>query len=134
MYSYVPSCQQHLIIRQYSLAVATRISPNYQVLLDDGNRIIFPQGNFKFQGQEKLSIVSNTEDKFILILFCITLGILFSQRGKRGKEREQKKYKVSLRMNCFLLCFVTTIYQRNQCFNYVFMSERSKIISCDGHF
>ncbi len=30
-----------------SLAVATRISHNYQVLLDDGNRIIIPQGNFK---------------------------------------------------------------------------------------
>ncbi len=30
-----------------SLAVATRISYNYQVLLDDGNRIIFSQGNFK---------------------------------------------------------------------------------------
>ena len=32
----------------HSLAVATRISNNYQVLLDDGNRIIIPQGNFKF--------------------------------------------------------------------------------------
>ncbi len=31
-----------------SLAVATRISHNYQVLLDDGNRIMIPQGNFKF--------------------------------------------------------------------------------------
>ena len=31
-----------------SLAVATRISHYYQVLLDDGNRIIIPQGNFKF--------------------------------------------------------------------------------------
>ncbi len=31
-----------------SLAVATRISLKYQVLLDDGNRIIIPQGNFKF--------------------------------------------------------------------------------------
>ncbi len=31
-----------------SLAVATRISHNYQVLLDDGNRIIIPHGNFKF--------------------------------------------------------------------------------------
>ncbi len=31
-----------------SLAVATRISHNYQVLLDDGNRIVIPQGNFKF--------------------------------------------------------------------------------------
>ncbi len=31
----------------YSLAVATRISHKYQVLLDDGNRIIIPQGNFK---------------------------------------------------------------------------------------
>ncbi len=33
------------------LAMATRISHNYQVsevLLDDGNRIIIPQGNFKF--------------------------------------------------------------------------------------
>ncbi len=30
-----------------SLAVATRISHKYQVLLDDGNRIIIPQGNFK---------------------------------------------------------------------------------------
>ncbi len=29
-----------------SLAVATRMSHNYQVLLDDGNRIIIPQGNF----------------------------------------------------------------------------------------
>ncbi len=29
-----------------SLAVATRISHNFQVLLDDGNRIIIPQGNF----------------------------------------------------------------------------------------
>ncbi len=91
--SYVPSCQQHLIIMRYScrhcqridfvefiqayhgqsrvertstldwpwpvssckfykvdsLAVATRISHNYQVLLDDGNRIIIPQGNFKFK-------------------------------------------------------------------------------------
>ncbi len=31
----------------YSLAVSTRISHNYQVLLDNGNRIIIPQGNFK---------------------------------------------------------------------------------------
>ncbi len=31
-----------------SLKVATRMSHNYQVLLDDGNRIIIPQGNFKF--------------------------------------------------------------------------------------
>ncbi len=33
-----------------SLAMATRISHNYQVLLDNGNtcRIIIPQGNFKF--------------------------------------------------------------------------------------
>ncbi len=33
-----------------SLTVATRILHNYQVLLDDGNRIILviPQGNFKF--------------------------------------------------------------------------------------
>ena len=30
-----------------SLAGATRISHNYQVLLDDGNRIIIPRGNFK---------------------------------------------------------------------------------------
>ncbi len=30
-----------------SLAAATRISHNYQVLLDDGNRIIIPRGNFK---------------------------------------------------------------------------------------
>ncbi len=30
-----------------SLAVATRISHNYQVLLDHGNRIIIPQGNSK---------------------------------------------------------------------------------------
>ncbi len=27
--------------------MATRISHNYQVLLDDGNRIIIPKGNFK---------------------------------------------------------------------------------------
>ncbi len=38
-----------------SLAVATRISYNYQVLLDDGNRIIIPQGNFKF-----LNLIKNS--------------------------------------------------------------------------
>ncbi len=31
----------------YSLAVVTIISHNYQVLLDDANRIIIPQGNLK---------------------------------------------------------------------------------------
>ena len=56
----VPSCQQHLIIdfvelatissckfyKVDSLAVVTRISHNYQVLLDDGNTIIIPRGYF----------------------------------------------------------------------------------------
>ncbi len=62
--SYVPSFQQKLIIIRYScrrcqriyfvvlqsrsLVVTTRISHNYQVLSDDGNRIIIPHGNFKF--------------------------------------------------------------------------------------
>ncbi len=58
--SYVPSCQQHLIINAIFLSplpknrlCRTHTSPpwpvqGYQVLLDDGNRIIIPQGNFKF--------------------------------------------------------------------------------------
>ena len=33
-----------------SLAVATRIWHNYQVLSDDGNRIRIPQGNYKLCG------------------------------------------------------------------------------------
>ncbi len=49
-----------------SLAVATRMSHNYQVLLDDGNRIIIPQGNFKvtFLAILILGIVECTGNNF----------------------------------------------------------------------
>ena len=51
--SYVPLCQQHLIIMRY----------NYQVLLDDGNIIIIPQGNFKFS-----HIVNVIQNSTIIVL------------------------------------------------------------------
>ncbi len=50
-----------------SLAVATRILHNYQVLLDDGNRIIIPQGNFKFY-------------------FCILMGVLKMSSSVTGSK------------------------------------------------
>ncbi len=40
-----------------SLAVATRISHNYQVLSDDGNRIIIPLGNYKFSAGKISDII-----------------------------------------------------------------------------
>ncbi len=50
----VGSCK---VYKVDSLSVATRISHNYQVLLDDGNRIIIPQGNFKFSNNVFLYIL-----------------------------------------------------------------------------
>ncbi len=37
-----------LVLQSLFFGSGTRISHNYQVLLDDGNRIIIPQGNFNF--------------------------------------------------------------------------------------
>ncbi len=53
-----------------SLTVATRISHNYQVLLDDGNRIIIPQGNFKKR--------SKCQAKLKKTLFTLTIILSLS--------------------------------------------------------
>ena len=84
-----------------SLAVATRISHKYQVLLDDGNRIIIPQGNFKiltfpfvYSGQY-----------FMLKLYAVVLApkpppppkrkrdSMGQENGRRYKRRKKEKSK-----------------------------------------
>ncbi len=86
----------------YSLAVATRISHNYQALLDDGNRIIISQWNFKIYYPDHST---TTDDHFssCLDIFQLSMALYFSLSNGTLLERIVPHISILLSTECVLL-------------------------------